>query len=71
MIKREHYVYVIFDAQGIPCYVGKGKKARWTNHESPSGWDRIRDDPELLEKRLATIRAGWVKRKQSTPLILG
>lgn len=27
------YVYVLFRPNGIPCYVGKGKNARWIAHE--------------------------------------
>ena len=27
--RRDFYVYVIFRPNGVPCYVGKGKKDRW------------------------------------------
>lgn len=29
---RISYVYVIFDLNGVPCYVGKGKQWRWRVH---------------------------------------
>lgn len=31
--RRDYYVYVIFRPNGIPCYVGKGKRQRWNLHE--------------------------------------
>ncbi len=31
---RKFYVYVIFDLNGIPRYVGKGAGRRWNQHES-------------------------------------
>ena len=32
--ERAYYVYILFRLNGIPCYVGKGKGARWLRHES-------------------------------------
>lgn len=32
----EYYVYVLFDWQGVPRYIGKGKRARWNWHENRS-----------------------------------
>jgi hypothetical protein len=31
--RREFYVYVIFRENGAPCYVGKGRKGRWLDHQ--------------------------------------
>ena len=36
-----YYVYVLFDAFGVPRYVGKGKGNRWLIHErytDPNNW---------------------------------
>lgn len=30
--RREHYVYIIYRPNGVPCYVGKGKGERWRMH---------------------------------------
>ena len=29
---RDSYVYVVFRLNGVPCYVGKGKRGRWLAH---------------------------------------
>jgi len=36
-LPQEHfYVYVIFDLAGVPRYVGKGNRRRWTDHAGKS-----------------------------------
>lgn len=32
-MKSEYYIYLLFRPDGRPCYIGKGKKSRWTSHE--------------------------------------
>lgn len=32
-MRQDYYVYILFDFQGIPRYVGKGCGNRWLNHE--------------------------------------
>lgn len=40
--RREFYVYVIFRPNGIPCYIGKGRKGRWKQHFKGSHNKRLR-----------------------------
>jgi hypothetical protein len=41
---NDFYVYVLFDAFGVPRYVGKGRRNRWLMHERSS------DPKEFIER---------------------
>jgi hypothetical protein len=41
--KRDFYVYVLFDADGIPRYVGKERSYRWKQHEYYKSGNRVKD----------------------------
>ena len=43
--ENRFYVYVLFDENGIPRYVGKGTRNRWNHHEQ-----RPNDDKNFMKK---------------------
>ena len=38
------YVYALFDLQGIPRYIGKGKNERWLDHERTSSNNQLKNE---------------------------
>lgn len=42
--QAEHYVYVLFRANGIPFYVGMGKGSRWMQHEKTAKTGKTHKD---------------------------
>lgn len=49
----EFYVYVLFDHQGIPRYVGKGNGDRWLIHGRRSTQNKLKDN--VLKRTLAVL----------------
>jgi hypothetical protein len=49
-----YYVYVLFDWQGIPRYIGKGKDDRWLGHEkTPDPINQLKN--EFIEQTWAVL----------------
>lgn len=61
--RRDFYVYVLFDANGLPFYVGMGRKNRWKAHEAearttiPDGYRSFNPKKDRIVRQILTD--GW------------
>ena len=49
VIRSDYYVYALFGVNGLPFYIGKGRKGRWCNHVQRAIAGRSLKDDMIIE----------------------